>query len=455
MTTTDGRRPAQSPARAIVWSFLAATIVGTFLLMLPQATRNEALPWSDALFTAVSALCVTGLVVVDTGTTFTHFGQLVILGLIQIGGLGVMTVSSLLLLTLGKHLSLKECIVVQEGLSLPARQRLILVLRSIIIFTLVTELLGAGLLYLRFADRFSPLTAAYYGIFHSVSAFCNAGFGLFPNNLEGYVGDWVVNWTVSTLIIVGGIGFLTLMDLRQYLAPTGGPRRRLTLHTKLVLAATLLLILGGAGLIYLLEFGNTLAGLAPGTKYLASYFQSVTCRTAGFNTLPVGVMNSATLLVMIVLMFIGGSPGGTAGGIKTSTAGVLVLTFVALVRGRAETGAFGRRFPREAVQKSLAILLVAGTILLAATLVLVLSERQLLPRTGDYFLWLLFEATSAFGTVGLSTGITPFLTVTGKLVLVALMLIGRVGPLTLIFAALQPAGGAGEIKYPEENVVVG
>lgn len=442
-----------TPTRLIVGSFAVAALLGTLLLLLPAATRAGGLRPVDALFTAVSALCVTGLAVVNTGTTFTHFGQLVILGLIQIGGLGVMTVSSLLALMIGQRLSLRSALAVQEGLNLPEFASPGRLLRAIVLFVLVAEGLGALLLYFSFVRAHAPVSAAYQAIFHSISAFCNAGFGLYPDNLEPFVADWLVNWTVTGLIILGGIGFFTVHDVRRYLDPRQ-VRRRLSLHSKMVLTATLILITGGAALIYLLEYAGTLRGLDAGTKYLAAYFQSVTCRTAGFNTLPIGAMGAATLLVMIVLMFIGGSPGGTAGGVKTTSASVLLLLLYALVRERAQVQVFGRRLPRDLVSRTVALATASMALVLGVTFVMLLTESAIVETTRGYFLNIMFEVVSAFGTVGLSTGITPLLSDTGKLLISLTMFIGRVGPLTLALAVFG-RGATPEVGYPEEQVMIG
>ena len=413
--------------------------------MLPAATASgQTTAYIDALFTATSAVCVTGLITVLTSTHWTIFGKVVILVLIQMGGLGIMTMSAFLMFVLGRRFSLKERLVMQEALGRFNLAGLVRLTRYILMVTFLFEGTGALLLFLRFRFDMPTLQAAWYGVFHAVSGFCNAGFDLFGDSLVRYVSDWPVNLIMSSLIVFGGLGFVVLAEVYQVRARWG----KLSVHSKLAIAVTALLLVSGTLLIYILEYDNpfTLKPLSASAKWLASYFHAVTPRTAGFNTLPVHRMTPAALLVTICLMFIGASPGGTGGGIKTTTFAVLLLT-VTSITGGSERLAFNKRIPRDAVEKALAIAFISLSMLVGVVLVLLTTEKKPLMD-------LLFEATSAFGTVGLSTGVTPQLTFVGKLGIILLMYSGRVGPLTLAMALAQH-GPQPAVRHPEERVMVG
>jgi len=425
--------------------FAALILVGSLLLMLPQATApGQKTAYIDALFTATSAVCVTGLITVLTSVHWTIFGKVIILMLIQMGGLGIMTMSALFMFLLGRRFSLKERLVMQEALGQFSLAGLVRLTRYILVVTFLFEGTGALLLFLRFRFDMPTLQAAWFGVFHAVSAFCNAGFDLFGDSLVRYVSDWAVSLTVAGLIIFGGIGFLVIVEAYQ----VKGHWHKLSLHSKLTIVVTAFLLISGTLLMYILEYDNpfTLQPLSGGAKWLASFFHAVTPRTAGFNTLPVDKMTPAALLVTICLMFIGASPGGTGGGIKTTTFAVLLLTVTSITAG-SERLAFNKRIPRETVEKSLSIAFISLSMLMGVVLVLLMTERKPLMN-------LLFEATSAFGTVGLSTGVTPQLTSVGKLGIIALMYSGRVGPLTLAMALAQH-GPHPAVRHPEEHVIVG
>lgn len=413
--------------------------------MLPVSTApGQTTHYIDALFTATSAVCVTGLITVLTATQWTTVGKVIILLLIQIGGLGIMTASALFALILGKKFSLKERLIMQEALGRYNLAGLVRLTKHILLLTFGIEGLGALILFLRLRLDMPALKAAWYGVFHSVSAFCNAGFDIFGNSLESYVSDWPVSFTMASLIVLGGIGFVVLIEVFQAKASW----HRLSLHSKIAMGTTAVLLIGGTVLLYVFEYNNpyTLKPLRPDAKWLASYFHAVTPRTAGFNSLVVSKMTQASLFFTVFLMFVGASPGGTGGGIKTTTFTVLLLAVYAIVKGR-EPAFSNRRLTRELIEKSLSIALISLGLLASVILVLTLSEKQ-------EFLALVFEATSGFGTVGLTMGITPQLTTIGKLGLISLMYAGRVGPLTIAMALTQQQKRA-NLHYPEEKVMVG
>ncbi|MDI6703614.1 MAG: TrkH family potassium uptake protein [bacterium] len=432
----EKQRVRLKPTQVLVLSFIITIIVGTILLSLPQSSNGYALPCVDALFTATSATCVTGLIVVPTGEQFTLFGQLIILSLIQLGGLGIMTFSSFFAVVLGKRITLKDRIVIQESLSSGATGEILTLLKYVLIFTISAEALGATLLYFRFHN-------IYQAIFHSVSAFCNAGFSLWPTSLISYKEDFIVNFIITSLIIIGGIGFIVVADLKGALRG-----RKSSLHTKVTILVSVVLILFSTAIIFLLEYGNTLKFLPLKTKVLTSYFQAVTPRTAGFNTLDIAQLTKATLFFIIILMFIGGSSGSTAGGIKTGTFLVLAASVSSMLKGREEVEIFGRTIPKDISHKALSIVILSLVLIMIGVFSLLIIEKR------GSFLHLLFEVVSAFGTVGLSTGITPYLSILGKIVITIIMFVGRVGPLTLALAV----GGQKTLvayKYPEEEVIVG
>ena len=438
-----------TPARILVLGFLAVILLGAFLLTLPIATVDgQGIRFLNALFTATSAVCVTGLVVVDTGTTFTFFGQIVILSLIQIGGLGFMTFATLFAILLGRKVTLKERLLLQEALNQVSIEGVVRLAKYVIMVTFAIEATGAVILAIRWSLDMSWQKALYYGIFHSISAFNNAGFDLFGNfsSITRYVSDPVVNLTVMLLIILGGLGFTVLSDLYSHRG------KKLMLHSKIVISVTLSLILFGAAAIFAIEFTNpkTLAPLDPMGKVLGALFQSVSPRTAGYNTLNIGDLRSTTLLLMIILMFIGASPGSTGGGIKTTSFASVCLYALSLFRGEDHVRYRERTIPNDTIQKAVAVIFSATLLVLTVTALLTLTENA-------DFLALLFEATSAFATVGLTMGITPGLTDIGKLAITFTMFTGRVGPLTLIFALSQKRNATQHehIKYPEEKIMIG
>ncbi len=422
------------------------------LLWLPLASETGApLAPIDALFTSTSAVCVTGLIVVDTPRALSTFGEVTLMLLIQAGGLGYMTLSTVLFVMVGKRISLSERSALQESLNVDTREGLVRFATSVFRMTAMLEIAGASILTLRWWNEHGLGRAAYLGVFHAVSAFNNAGFALFSDNLVRYRGDVVINLVITGLIIAGGLGFVVLREVwlkRRF--------RALSLHTKLSLSLTAVLLAGGTVLLWVLEIGNrqTLGALGWGESLLAAWFAAVTPRTAGFNTIDVGAMTTAGLFVTMVLMFVGASPGGTGGGVKTTTFGVTVFALLATVRGRMEPVVFGRRIATEVVARAFFVSLTAFLALNAVAGALLIVEGRDLLHT-------LFETTSAFGTVGMSTGLpgTPLslaggFSGGGKLLLILMMFLGRVGPLTVV-VALAGRQRPSRVTYPEGRVLIG
>ena len=443
------RRRALSPAQLIVLSFAAAIVAGTLMLRLPVAHAPGAdIGWLEAVFTATSAVCVTGLVVVDTGRDFSPVGQAVILLLIQMGGLGILTVGMLLALITGRRLGFRQRLNLQTQLSALQVGGVVRLVRRIVVVVLGVELVGALLLYPRMAAAEGWAAGVWQAAFHAVSAFNNAGFSLYTDSLTRYVGDPLVNLVILSLIVVGGLGFVVVVNL---IARHGQAQRTpLSLHTKIALSGTVLLIGLATLLLLALEWANprTLGALPWPTRLMAVLFQAITPRTAGFNTVDYAAMQPATLLVTMLLMFIGGNPGSTAGGIKTVTFFVLVGSAWSLSRGRGELQLFDRRVPVETAVRAGVITLVSFMLVSTGLTLLSLTDAE------HGLLRLAFETFSAFGTVGLSMGITPELSPGGKLVIVVLMFVGRLGPLTLGLALME-APPERRIEYPAEDVVVG
>ncbi|WP_414714920.1 TrkH family potassium uptake protein [Sporomusa sp.] len=439
-----------TPYQILVIGFAGLIMGGTLLLMMPMASATgQGLSFIDALFTATSAVCVTGLVVVDTGTYFSLFGQLVVISLIQAGGLGIMAMSTLMAMLIGKRINLRQRLIMQEALNQLTVSGVVRLTQYIIKVTLLIEFIGGTILALRWYQDLG-VKGIYFGYWHAISSFCNAGFDLLGSvtgkfsSATGYVDDIVVNIVISLLIILGGIGFTVIADVW-----TNRRFCMFSLHTKVVLVTTLFLIVFGAVVIFLLEYDNpgTLANLSWQGKLLASYFQSVTPRTAGWNTVDLSKLTDATLFFMVLLMFIGASPASTGGGIKTSTAGVMAAAIWALIRGRNDAELFERRIPQAIIYKAFSVMLLSAILVIFVTMMLSITESQ-------PFIKLLFETTSAFGTVGLSAGITPGLTTSGKFWLILTMFAGRVGPVTLALA-LALKTRKGNLQYPEGKIIIG
>lgn len=436
------------PPKILVLGFATIILFGAFLLTLPIATVNgKGLSFLNALFTSTSATCVTGLVVVDTGTTFTKFGQLVILSLIQVGGLGFMTFGTLFAFLLGKRISLKERILLQESLNNLSIEGIVRLVKRIFIFTAVIEIIGSLLLSFRFAFDMPIGKALYYGIFHAISNYNNAGFDLMGEfrSLTPYVEDPLVTLTVSALIILGGIGFIVMNEIFEYRLT-----KRLSIHTKVVLVTSFILVVSGTILILLFEYGNnkTLQPLSVSGKILSSLFQSITPRTAGSNTLNIPDLTQPTIFLIIVLMFIGASPGSTGGGIKTTTFATLLGAVWSQIKGKEDVVFFKNRIVFETVFKALTVTISGLFLVIIITMLLTITEK------GKDFLMILFEATSAFGTVGLSMGLTPELSPIGRILIILTMFAGRVGPLTLAFA-IAMRRKPDPFRYPKGKIMIG
>lgn len=450
-------RLSAKPAQTVLVSFLLVIVAGALALMLPAATADgRGLRALDALFTAASAVCVTGLVVVDTAVDLTRFGQSAVLILIQIGGLGIMLFSFFVMIALRKRLSLKDRLTASYMLSEDDMLGLSRSVRTIVLSTLGIEAAGAlalGLRFLTLGD--APSDAAFKGLFHAVSAFCNAGFALYSDSLESFRRDPIVTATIAGLIILGGISFGVINDLKAWAASVlRGPRRgvwrvrRISgMNSRAVIALSAALIFIGFCAFYLLEHRRTMASYGLGEQYLAAFFQSVTLRTAGFNSVPFGELRDATLLFMVAFMFIGGASGSTAGGIKVNSLAAMLAYLAAFLR-QEKTPRIGRfSVSADKVGKSFLILFFGLAAVFTGTFVLSLSEDA-------PFIDLLFEATSAFGTVGLSTGLTPGLSDVGKWLIISLMFMGRLGPLTILTAA-SAKGDRGPLEYPSGDLAIG
>ncbi len=434
-----------STAQILVAGYFVVIITGTLLLMLPAATTKAGpMSFINALFTATSATCVTGLIVVNTASAFTVFGQLVIMVLIQIGGLGIMTMSTLVAFIIGKKITLKERLIIQEDLNQFKISGLVRLIRYVLGFTFLFEGIGALIMFIRLLGDYDVVGAFYMAVFHAVSAFNNAGFDLFGNSLEGFTGDVTINFVVMILIIIGGIGFGVITEISNF-----NKFKHLSLQSKIVILISVFLIIFGMVVIFGFEYTNpeTMGNLSFGDKMLSSLFLSVTPRTAGFNTVPTGSLRNSTLFFIIVLMFIGASPGSTGGGIKTTTFGVMAVTLWNLMIGKKDMEIFNRQLEKEIIFKALAITMISAGLIILVTLTLSITEQ------GD-FLDILFETVSAFGTVGLSTGVTPTLSKVGRTLIIFTMFAGRVGPLTFAVAFAERER-KGIYHYPSEDVMVG
>lgn len=436
------------PPKFLVLGFAGVILIGAILLTTPIASEDgKGLSFINALFTATSATCVTGLVVVDTGDTFTLFGELVILFLIQVGGLGFMTFATFIFLLLGKRISLKDRLLLKEAVNHLSIAGVVRLVKRILIFTAVIEILGGIILSVRFSFDMPVGKAIYYGFFHAISNFNNAGFDLMGGfqSLTSYVNDPTVVLTICGLITLGGLGFLVMNDLYEHRVS-----RRLTLHSKVVIYATLMLTIGAAVFIFLFEYGNvnTIEPLSFQGKVLGSLFQSVTARTAGANTLPIGDLTHSALLLIIMLMFIGAGSGSTAGGIKITTLAVLVATVWSQIRGKEDVVLFKRKIALETILKALTVTVIGLFIVVIVTMLLSITDK------GHNFIMYFFEATSAFGTVGLSMGLTPELSSLGKILIVLTMFAGRLGPLTIALA-ITMRRRKDSFHYPEGKILIG
>lgn len=433
-------------AKQVLLGFAIAIIIGSLILMIPQMTQIGRISYVDALFTSTSAVCVTGLIVQDTPTYFTDLGKIVILILIQIGGLGIMTIGSIFGLILGRKIHVRDKFYINTsfGSKQPfSASKFFMVIAGT---TFTIEFIGFAIMtsifYLKHA--FPLKTSMTFSLFHTVSAFNNAGFSLFSNSLESFSSDIPLNLIFMTLIVLGGIGFPVISEIITFRRV-----RHFSLHAKVVMIATVILISAGAVMFFLLEFKNpeSIGNKSISTKILASFFQSVTARTAGFNTMNIGKLNPATILILTLLMFIGASPGGTGGGIKTTTFAAVAAGGLSSIRGRSEVTLFKRKLPSSLIYRALTLTIAATVLIIISTIGMLAFEKYSLKEV-------LFEAVSAFGTVGLSTGITPALSAPSKIILILTMFIGRIGISTLSLA-IAIRGIVNKITYPEETITIG
>ncbi|KUO50864.1 MAG: ATP synthase subunit J [Desulfitibacter sp. BRH_c19] len=432
-----------NPAKVLALSFIGIIIIGSVLLALPISTKDLAgIPYIDALFTATSAICVTGLVVVDTADAFSIFGQVVIMVLIQIGGLGLMTFAILVAMVLGLRISFTQRLILQETFSRNSVQGVVNLLKHVLVITFIMELLGTLLLAFHWYPEMGQ-KAFYYGLFHTISAFNNAGFDLFGNSLAGFKTDFMTNSIIMVLFIFGGLGFFVISDLY-----TQRSLKKISYHSKLAIIFSGVLIITGFLIIFLLEYNNpdTLGALSIGEKVMVALFTSTTTRTAGFSTLDIAALNQASLLLILLLMFIGASPGSTGGGVKTTTFGVIVSSTLAGISNKKQSILFHRAISNEIIVKSQTIIFLSVFLIFLATFIMSIYES-------NPFMEILFEVVSAFGTVGLSTGLTPELSLQGKLVIIFTMYTGRIGPLALFYVLSRNSKEL--VKYPTGNIMIG
>jgi len=439
-----------NPSHFLILWFGITILTGATLLNLPFASIDgNSIGFIDALFTSASAVCVTGLIVVNTAAHWTLFGKIVILLLIQIGGLGIMTMATLIAFLLGRRITLKDRLLIREELNATTLQGIVLLTKRVLLMTIGIEAIGALFLSFSFTKDMGMIKGIWYSIFHAVSAFCNAGFDITGNSLVDYTGDIIVNITVVLLIVLGGIGFYVFMEIlreRRF--------RYFSLHTKLVLITTITLIISGAFLVLIMEYNNpeTLGLLNFKDKILASFFQSVTPRTAGFNTIDTAGLKYSTSFLVIILMFIGGSPGSTAGGIKTTTTGIIIISTYRLVMGYEDIEFFKKRIDSKTVIRALSVVTIATFVVAVVTIILSITEIN----SGFAFHDIFFEVISAFGTVGLSRGLTPNLSNIGRVIITFTMFIGRIGPLTIAFAIAQGQDkNKGNYRFPIGKILVG
>ena len=438
-----------SPYNLILLSFFIIILFGGTLLSLPVSTADgQGTRWIDGVFTAASAVCVTGLVVNDVSSVYSLYGKTLILVLIQIGGLGVITLSSLIVILISKKIGYGAKKVLQEDMNAESTFKIQDFVKKTAVTVFSIELAGAFFLFFEFIQKLSFTEALYYAVFHSVSAFCNAGFALYPDNLLSFQGSVIINLVIPFLIIAGGIGFAALIDIYRYISKKD---RRLALTTKMVIFITLILVIAGTFLTFVFEYSNTgtIGNLSIMGKLGASFFQSITTRTAGFNTVSMPDLRHATVLLYVVLMFIGASPGSTGGGIKTTTFGVILLGVVNTLRNAGNIEIGKRKISWDVFNKAIVISFISIIYINVVLLFLIEVEKNI------PFIDLLFEVVSAFGTVGLSRDLTPLLKDSSKWLLILTMFLGRVGPLTMAMAMTGRIIKKEKFRYPEENVLIG
>lgn len=427
-------------------SFLIVILIGATLLSLPIASVDgNSVGFVNAFFTASSATAVTGLVVANTATQWTMFGKVVIITLIQIGGLGTITLFSIATVLLGRKISLQQRLLVKEQLNITSMSGIVKWVIYVTKITFLIEFTGALLLSFSLIPKYGFITGVWYSIFHAISAFCNAGFDLFGDSIVSYSGDIYINMIICGLVILGGLGFLVYMDIYN-----AGSFRKLKVHSKVVITVSALLLFAGTIATLLIEYNNSLSigEFGFGHKVLASFFQSTVTRTAGFNSIDIGQVHDATAIIYIFLMFIGGSPASTAGGLKTTTFAVMVFSTIGMVRGEHDIVIFNRKIDKEVILRALAITIVCISLVITVTMAVAIIEHDRFE-----FLDILFESVSAFGTVGMTRGITPHLSDISKVILAFTMFIGRVGPTTLAIGLMKTKPSS--IKYATGKILVG
>ncbi|MBS4174095.1 TrkH family potassium uptake protein [Bacillus sp. FJAT-49736] len=431
-----------SPSQLLIFVFFTAILLGTCLLKLPIASFHY-VRWVDALFTATSAMTVTGLSTIDSAKEYTMFGQFVIVSLIQLGGLGIVSFALLIFIMLGKKIGLKERILIQQTLNQTSLGGVIKLVRNLFLFSFAIEFIAMLFLSIRWIPEYGFWKGAFYSFFHSISAFNNAGFAQWSDNLIGYVGDPIVNIGITGLIILGGIGFTVLSDIWYKKS-----FRKLSLHSKIMIIGTIATNLLAMAFIFILEYHNplTLGPLSTSDKIWASYFQAVTTRTAGFETIDISGLKEPTALIFLLLMFVGAGSASTGGGIKLTTFIVIVLSVITFIKGKKDIVLAKRSISYSILLKSLAISSIALLAILISVFILCITEKA-------PFLVVLFEVISAFGTVGLTMGLTTKLTIIGKLIIVIMMFIGKLGPLTLAVSIAKSESAS--IRYPHEDILTG
>lgn len=447
-----------SPGQALIFYYALTILIGALLLATPLAANGTRLSFLDALFTATSAQCVTGLSVIDVGTRLSLFGQGVLLALIQIGGLGIMTFSVYLFIYLRVGVSIRGRWIINETLMHSPISSWRELIRDIFVMTMVIETLGTLLLSLVFIPRFGFWQGLYSAVFHSISSFCNAGFSLFSDSMVGFRDQPLVNMTLLTLIVVGGLGFLVIRELHQWVRDWRGKKKRpqrLSLHTRIVLSTTAILIIASSAIIGIIEYDRALAGLPWAEKIWTAVFQAVTARTAGFNSIDINSFAVPTLFLLIFLMFVGASPGSAGGGIKTTSLALFYAILVSRLKGQRSTSLFRRTIPDDAVSRAQTLIMLAIIVIaLSLFCLLIVQATDLEHENKRQFLAYVFEVFSAFSTTGLSIGATGQLNAIGKSIIIILMFAGRVGLLTMAFAI---AGRTRKFscRYAEENIMIG
>ena len=438
-----------SPYIIILASFIIIILIGGFLLSLPISTENgQRTNLLEGMFTATSAVCVTGLTVNDVSKVYNLFGKTVIMILIQLGGIGIITFSAIVVMMISKKVGYFTKKLIQEDINANTTFEIQKFVKKVLITVFTIEIIGAAILFLKFIQMFDYRTAIYYSIFHSISAFCNAGFALFTNNLGDFKDSVIINITISLLIFLGGIGFATILNIYQYFIKKD---KRLNATTKIAIKISIFLIILGTVLTFVLEYSNnrTLGTLPFWEKLGAAFFQSVTTRTAGFNTVSIAELRETTVFLFVVLMFIGASPGSTGGGIKTTTAGLILLGIITTIKNKEYLEYNKRRISWKTYNKAMVIVFISIMYIVVILFLLIWLEKD------TRVIELGFELVSAFGTVGLSRDLTPKLTDISKLLIMITMFVGRVGPLTIALALSKVKNSKGRYVYPKEDILIG